>query len=150
MTGVAQDLAEKLNENGYKLTAPRREILNVLPKMDRHFSAEDLWGLLRKRGQHIGMATVYRTIHLLTDLRLVRRLNFGERHFRYEIVESDQRLTEEPLYLVCVQCGRVIELETGGTLGVRRLERELFQERLFKVRDRDFKLFGYCSKCVEQ
>jgi len=57
----------KLKNAGFRLTLPRQIILNVLTTTPKHLSAEEIFLLVHKKYPGIGLATVYRTLDLLTD-----------------------------------------------------------------------------------
>ncbi len=56
----------------------------------------------------IGPATVYRTIQLLNELRLIDRINFDDGFVRYEmgtVSECEQK--HRHYHLICMKCGQV-------------------------------------------
>ena len=68
-----------LKESGFKSTAPRRKILEVLENANnKHLSAEDLYSLLKANGEDIGLATIYRVLAQFEAAKIVKRHNFKE------------------------------------------------------------------------
>jgi Fur family ferric uptake transcriptional regulator len=130
-----------LKEQGLPLTHQREAVASALFSSDAHLSAEDLEGLLRRRGDRIGKATIYRTLDLLVRSNLVVEHDFGEGFKRYE-----QRLTERPAnqHLVCQGCGRVQEFEMPE---VPAVEARVFRELGFRVQRHRVELHGLCRDC---
>jgi Fur family ferric uptake transcriptional regulator len=79
----------------------------------RHLSAEEAHQKLRDRGEQVSLATVYRTLRLLSSMGLLRELELAEGGRRFELAGHDQRL---PHPLVCVRCGRIEEFESPAVL----------------------------------
>ncbi len=104
MTQRPMDLFEGfLRRQGLKVTHPRRAVVQAVFALPTHFEAVDLWAALR--GRVSSAATVYRTLDLLEQAGLVRRVSFGEAHAHYEHVLG----REDHGHLVCQNCGRVVE-----------------------------------------
>ena len=61
---------KQLHESGFKLT-PQREatVLVLLENEKDHLSAEEIYFLVKQKSPEIGLATVYRTLEILTDLK---------------------------------------------------------------------------------
>ena len=61
-------IKQQLSAHSYKLTPQREVTLKVLLENEEdHLSAEDVYLLVKERFPEIGLATVYRTLDLLTD-----------------------------------------------------------------------------------
>jgi Fur family ferric uptake transcriptional regulator len=83
----SESFRSELNHKGWRLTPQRETILHVfqnLPKGD-HLSAEDLYNLLKSRGEPISLSTIYRTLKLMARMGILRELEFAEGHKHYEI-----------------------------------------------------------------
>jgi len=137
---------ETLKENGYKLTGQRRIVLKVLHnRMGEHFTAEEVHSMVRNKHKDIGLATVYRTLQLLSDLRLLDKLNLDDGVVRYEMSKMDEQHRHH--HLICEVCGSISGVE-GDML--EDLE-ELFYKRYgFKVVDHILKCYGVCKECNEK
>lgn len=61
---------EKLRGKGLKVTHQRLQVLSVLEENGgRHMTAEDIYELVSVDNPEIGLATVYRTLRILLDMR---------------------------------------------------------------------------------
>ncbi len=115
---------------GYKATPQREAVLRALIA-ERHQTLEGI----RARCPKVGLVTVYRTLDLLGELGLVRRLDFGN-GARYELAEDHHH------HMVCESCGDISEFEECP-LDPRRLS---FGNG-FKARSHSVEVFGRCAAC---
>lgn len=90
--------ARKLRDLGYKATPQRVAIVKTLADYPCQKPHE-----IRQRCPQVSLVTVYRTLNLLRELGIVRRLSPGD-DSRYELV-GDQTLR-----FVCEPCGRIFDL----------------------------------------
>ncbi len=106
MTTASQDLAALLARNGVRATPRRLEVLEELARERDDVTAQRLWSRLRERGSGAGLATVYRTLALLSEKGVVDALSHhgGEQCYR---LCGD----EHHHHLLCERCHRVVELQ---------------------------------------
>ena len=75
-----------LREKGLKVTTQRLAVLTVLSqKPDSHLTAEEIYDLVKLENPEIGLATVYRTIQLLLELKIIDRIHLDDGYVRYEL-----------------------------------------------------------------
>lgn len=135
-------IKERLKEKGFKLTPQRRSVLNtILGSEGKHLSAEEIYDLVKKSCPEIGLATVYRTMQVLDELRLVYKHNFDDGRTRYEITQNEDH---QHHHLVCKKCGKVIEVEEDL---LEQLETQVENKYSFSITDHNVKFFGYCNNC---
>ena len=103
------NLKAQLKEKGWKLTPQRRSVLDVILENDgRHLSTEEIYELVKPKCPEIGLATVYRTMQMFDEIGLVYKHNFDDGRSRYELHNNEDH---QHHHLVCVGCGKVIEVE---------------------------------------
>ena len=74
-----ESIKDKLKETGFKITPQRRAILEILLENDdKHLSSEEIYDMVRVSCPEIGLATVYRTIQLLSEGGLLSKLNLDD------------------------------------------------------------------------
>ncbi|HEY2495350.1 MAG TPA: Fur family transcriptional regulator, partial [Paenibacillus sp.] len=79
-------IKQQLQSQGYKLTPQREATVRILLENEEdHLSAEDVFMLVREIAPEIGLATVYRTLELLSELHVVEKINFGDGVARYDL-----------------------------------------------------------------
>ena len=144
-----QDFKELLKKNGLKVTTQRIAILTVLQnRPGEHLTAEEIYDCVRRDYPEIGLATVYRTIQVLSELSLIDKLNLDDGCVRYEIgkVRSEDR-THHHHHLICLKCGAVLTFEYDL---LETLEEQIERLMDFQVVDHEVKLYGYCKVCREK
>ncbi|WP_371370746.1 Fur family transcriptional regulator [Sporomusa aerivorans] len=146
MTIDLTNLRQKFREREYKLTPQRQIILQVfLDNRDKHLSAEDVHNIVRQQSNDIGLATVYRTLELLSDLDVLQKMDFGDGRSRYEINETST--PHHHHHLICLSCGEVREFEDDL---LEELENVIAKKSNFTIVDHQVKFYGYCQECRKQ
>lgn len=130
---------ETLRQLGYRLTPQRQAILEAVHSHDDHFSTEQIYDDVRARYPRVNISTVYRTLELLKEQRLVTQTDLGEGILRYHHINKGHHH-----HLVCEKCGAIIEVDESLFLP---LKRTLFQEYQFKASISHFAIFGRCRNC---
>jgi len=132
-----------LVSNGLKLTRQRQFIANLFFKQHAHVSAEELYRQVNKKDKSIGLATVYRTLKLLSAAQLANERQFGDGSSRYEPALTDAHHD----HLICTACGRIIEFENKK---IEALQEEEALKNNFKVSHHKLELYGLCHACQEK
>ena len=137
---------ELLKANGLKVTTQRIAILDVLQnRPDTHLTAEEIYEQVKEQYPDIGLATVYRTIQVLSDLHLIDKLNLDDGYARYEIGKNQESYgSHHHHHLICLECGKVLSFEDDM---LESLENRIMDAMQFEIVDHEVKLFGYCGGC---
>ncbi len=133
---------------GYRMTVPRKAIINLLSETEEHLSAEDIYMKVHKIYPNIGLTTVYRTLEILTQMGMVIKFDFGDGRSRYELVEGENR--EHHHHLICVECKRIIaytEFIDEEMNFLKRAEQGLSEKYKFDIRNHIIQFYGLCEKC---
>ena len=127
------------NEN-LKLTPQRVEIFREVCDSDEHREAEEIYLALRERDVHVSRSTVYRTMNILYQHDLVRRMNIGDGKWRYEHwLDCHQHD-----HLICIRCGTIVEFMNPQIEGIQKDVADKFNYKLVK---HVHQLFGLCKQC---
>lgn len=140
--GEQKSVYDSLRKKGHRITAQRETILSIFREQEHgtHLSAEELYSILVQRSSNVSLATTYRTLKLLSQLGLLRELDFAEGHKHYELKQDN--LPHQ--HIICLSCNKTLEFEdhfleeAGQKIGARHN---------FEVIDAQFKIFGMCPNC---
>jgi Fur family ferric uptake transcriptional regulator len=131
-----------IQRTGHRSSVPRSAVVDLVGRQRCVLSAQEIADQLRAEGRDVGIATVYRTLDLLTDLALVQRLDAGGGTTRYEPAMPDG---DHHHHLVCDRCGRVTAFEDEPL--ERAIER--LADRLeYRVGGHEVILRGACPRCA--
>ena len=134
---------------GHRFTIPRQAIIETLEKTSEHLSAEDIYLKVHKQYPNIGLTTVYRTLEVLAQMRLVFKFDFGDGRARYELSHSDSK-KDHHHHLVCTSCNRIIDYTDFINEEVELLnktEKALSKKFNFKISNHLIQFYGLCEKC---
>lgn len=135
-----QKFREFLTTKGLKLTKERDEILNEILIMKKHFDPEELFIRLKAKRSKVSRASVYRTIPLLIESRLIEEVERIDRHAHYEKVSENRHHD----HMICMKCGKIIEFYSPT---LEMLQDEICQKEKFKGIKHSLEILGYCEKC---
>jgi Fur family ferric uptake transcriptional regulator len=134
-----QALIEQLREHGCRLTQQRTRVLQALCELEGHASAEAIHARIVLQQQDVDLSTVYRTLEMLRDLRILSQTDLGRGCAEYEIV------TERPHHhLICLRCGRLTHLDHSYLAPVAEAIR---QDMGFEAVLDHMAIFGLCHAC---
>ncbi|MBM5801720.1 MAG: transcriptional repressor [Cyanobacteria bacterium K_DeepCast_35m_m2_023] len=111
----SQGLRTSLHDRGQRLTPQRQRVLELFERIGEgsHLSAEEVHQLLLRNHERVSLATVYRTLRLLSSMGLLQELELPEGGRRFELASDAHR---DHHHLVCVRCGRTEEFESAAVL----------------------------------
>lgn len=146
MEGRIDRIKKQLHSSSYKLTPQREATVRVLLEREEdHLSAEDVYLLVKEKAPEIGLATVYRTLELLTELKIVDKINFGDGVSRYDLRKEGAAHFHH--HLVCIECGSVAEIEEDLLEDVEQIVERDFS---FNIKDHRLTFHGICYRCQEK
>lgn len=108
-------LRTSLHDRGHRLTPQRQRVLALFERSGEgaHLSAEEVHQRLLREEERVSLATIYRTLRLLSSMGLLQELELPEGGRRFELAGDAHR---DHHHLVCVRCGRTEEFEDGAVL----------------------------------
>ena len=134
------ELAGRLRRQARRLTGPRQAILRVLADAGRPLSSKEIHAALPRRSCDV--VTVYRSLHLLEELKAVHRFDLGDGVARFRLLPEGD--TGHHHHLVCRYCSLVVELD-HCILG--ELEERLARESGYVALSHHLQFFGVCPAC---
>ena len=142
-TGWAEFAEASLREHGHKASAPRSAVLASIGRQSCVVSAQDIADELKRKKQKVGIATVYRTLEVLEELRLVQRLDLGGESARFEPAMPDG--AHHHHHFVCRHCKQAIPFEDDA---LERAIHALGKRLAATVDEHDVVLKGRCPDCA--
>lgn len=125
---------------GQRSTRQRAAVAKLLGELDEFRSAQEIHEQLRRRGEAIGLTTVYRTLQSLADAGEidVLRTDSGESAYRRCSAHHHH-------HLVCRGCARTVEVEGPA---VERWAERIAADHGFSDIKHTIEIFGTCSDCT--
>ena len=141
MVSSEQDVLENfIAQNNLKVTRQRRSVLKAFLETKDHISAEELYRAVSQKEPKIGLATVYRTLSLLTRSGLASELDFGDGQKRYEQNLHDHHHD----HMICRQCGKIIEFNHPL---IEKFQEDGAKQHGFTITHHKLDMFGACKDC---
>jgi Fur family ferric uptake transcriptional regulator len=120
-------------------TRQRTAVQEVLAELHEFRTAQQIHDELRRRGDSIGLTTVYRTLQSLSDAGELDALRNAEGETAYRRCSDGHHH-----HLVCRSCGRTVE-DSGPA--VERWANAVAAEHGFREVSHDLEIFGTCDSC---
>lgn len=141
---LLEKFKDLLKNNALKFTKQRELILKFLYQNKGHYTPEDIYMLLKQKHPdiNIGIATVYRTLTLLEESRIVSSISFGIQGKKYEL-----GLKKHHDHLICTECGKIIEFYDETIEDRQEAIAEKFN---FKMTGHTMKIEGICEECQKK
>ena len=134
-------LKEYVAKHGLKLTRQRELIADVFFAAEGHLKVEVLLERVREKDPNVSLATVYRTMKLLTECGLAAPHRFGDASVVYEPADHDD---EHHDHLICTKCGKIVEFFNEE---IEALQDGVAAAHGFEVTHHRMELYGLCRDC---
>jgi Fur family ferric uptake transcriptional regulator len=166
---TVQDMLTLLMRAGYSNTRARRAVLMALCSAGGQASPATLLALGRAYHTDLGLVTVYRTLDILSDLGLVRKLHLdagchtyaisaaavqtlgqaaagdASRQHRAEPAHRDDEVAgQHSHHIICQRCQRAVEFAGCDMSAVAAA---VESQTGFQVESHWLELFGICPEC---
>lgn len=130
------DLLAVLEDNGHRVTNPRRSVISLLEDKPHGFSAKEISSELPE----VGRATVYRTIKLLLEAAVICKLVLPDGASKYSLAR-----VEHHHHTLCVKCGTVGEFRDTT---IERLVRAIGEDISGKIVGHRMEFDIICEECL--
>jgi Fur family transcriptional regulator, ferric uptake regulator len=121
-------------------TKQAEALASVLDSLPGFWSAQQIHAELRRRGERIGLTTVYRQLQVLSEDGLLDTIRDAGGETLYRRCRS----AVHHHHLICRICGTSVEVEGRA---VERWAEKVAAEAGFTAVDHTVELFGLCPRC---
>ena len=132
-----------LKSRGLRQSSQRDRVAETFLSQKGHISAEELLSQVRIKDRRVGLATIYRTLKLLTECGLAVERKFNRQVSTFE----PSRLGQHHDHLVCLGCGKIMEFENKN---IETLQEDVAREHGFFITHHILELYGYCLECSKK
>ena len=135
-----KNFKKNVSKIGLKNSILKDYILKVLYFSKKHLTAEEISNEIKENyNVSIGIATVYRAVKFLHDMKLVNMLDVGDSSIRYEL-----NLSEHHDHLICESCGKIVEFRDDLIENQQEL---VAKKNNFILKEHIMTIYGLCENC---
>jgi Fur family ferric uptake transcriptional regulator len=139
---VSNDIKEVferyLKETSHRITEKRFLVLGAAMSMDNHFDADELYLKMKESFLKVSRATVYKTLELMSECKILTKHHFKGERSRYE----KEIGREHHYHIICLKCQHIIEFEEPR---IKKILEELCVDKNLNLIDHSFQAFSTCK-----
>jgi Fur family ferric uptake transcriptional regulator len=128
-----------LGKLGLRQTKQRRIILDAVLALGSHVDAEAISREARSLDDSIGLATVYRSLQLMTGAGILVERKFDKERAHFELSDT---LVQHHDHFICTTCGKIVEFYDED---LENLQEKIAERLGFRLTDHRVDLFGNCG-----
>jgi Fur family peroxide stress response transcriptional regulator len=135
-------MASKLREHQFRITPQRLAVLRALAASEGHPSVEGVYETVRREFPTTSIATIYKTIHVLKQIKEVLEIALPDGSNRYD----GNKPFPHP-HVICVRCQKIIDPDLES---LKDMTAEVADETGFDILTYRLDFFGICDDCKRE
>ena len=133
-TEIEKHLERLCIENGLRMTEQRRIVARIISEAADHPDVEEIYNRSVVVDKKISVSTVYRTVRLLEDAKILAKHDFGDGRSRYEEIRDNHHD-----HLICIKTGKVIEFHDEA---LEALKNQIAEQYGYRLVDHRLELYA--------
>jgi Fur family peroxide stress response transcriptional regulator len=134
-------IVETLRKKGYRATPQRIAICRFALHSRDHPTAQRIYDEVRTVHPTVSLATVYKTLQILMEHRLIQELSFHEGQAKFD------SYVEPHINLVCLRCGKIQDLDDPAA---RETIARITATTEFTRIGQRLDIYGICKVCHDR
>jgi Fur family ferric uptake transcriptional regulator len=134
------ELTDRLRRKSRRVTIPRQAVLRILRARRAPMTIKEIHNALAP--DDCDLATVYRSMHMLERMGMVKRFDLGEGAARFELLGDGDDGHHH--HLICTRCSDIVEVDDCFS---EDLQKRIAQASGYAKVTHRLEFFGVCPRC---
>ncbi len=149
MSSYTENALSALKKRGYRITKPRKLVVQLLNDANTALSAYEIRDLLAASDEAVDIVSIYRILECLEENHLIHRVLLTGKVRKCQLDDEDHCQLPQDDHchhlLICRQCNTTQEVHCHGMDAILA---QVSQQARFQVEDHRLEFVGLCQACA--